>query len=67
MRLRLGGVWSENIDTIGKQNLPPQRSPCHADYFELKTIKAQNMQEEILPSPDCLKECLEEVPVVAQQ
>ena len=35
--------------SVAEQNLPlPQISLCHADYFELKTIKAQKTQEETL-------------------
>lgn len=45
-----------SIISIGKQNLPPKNVSSACGVFEnLKTIKAQKMQEEHLTFPNCLK------------
>ena len=46
------------VIVVGCQNMPPQYMPLwHKDYFELKTIKKQQMPKNLSasPSPLCLK------------
>lgn len=43
--------WKES-HSEGKQNMPLQNvPPWHVDYFELKVMKTQQTQEELLPLP----------------
>lgn len=51
---QLSGLWALKIwpDNEGEQTLPPQNRSCqHKDYFELKTVKTQQIQEKRFPSP----------------
>ena len=51
MDLRASGLLGETHICGGNKTCYPQISLWHMDHFELKTIKAQKTQEELLTFP----------------